>query len=58
MNNANTIEKEYITSVSKRVITYAAVHFMQVLGRIIVIVVEYKMPKDLHDPYVWVQVGH
>lgn len=39
-------------------ITYAAEHLMQVLGRIVVVIVEYEMPEHLHDPYVGHEIGH
>lgn len=31
---------------------------MQVLGRIVVVIVEYKVAEDLHDPYVGHEIGH
>lgn len=31
---------------------------MQVLGRIVVVVVEHEVPEDLHDPYIGREVGH
>jgi len=42
----------------KLVITYTAKYFMQVFGRIVVIIVEYEMSKHLHNPYVGHEIGH
>lgn len=42
----------------KLVITYTAEHFMQVFGRIVVVIVEHEMPKYLHNPYVGHEIGH
>lgn len=31
---------------------------MQILGRVVVVIVEYKVPEELHDPYVGHEIGH
>lgn len=47
---------EYVTL--DRAITYAAVYFMQELGRIIIVIIEYEVPKEFHNLYVGQKVGH
>jgi len=42
----------------RRAITYAAIDFMQVFGRTVIVIVEHEVPEKLHDPYVGHEIGH